>query len=296
MSKTSNKNTINYNNNCNFIQESIELTEYYNENPKYSLRPNSTLNVCRAFDFAKYLGIPLNTFITLKFIDNNEKTARDVFKKIRNYINRWLKRVSIKTKSTITPAWVYVFENPNGHLHVHWCINVPIDLKNKFEEKVKNLLEKHQAYPIQGHQLDFQTVNPYTDKALTNYICKGVRPAFREFFHLQKLACSQGYIAGNRSCVSKSIGPTAIAKARFVAQEQRHEWITRHPLLASQYLRPADWDINEIVPQLTKAKKFPNFRKKWETLLKQDVSHSRTQNYSKVKAGSFRDKLLKKNR
>lgn len=281
-------------NNTNLITKSnIEYSSYYDGNPKYSLRPNSALNIFRAFDYAKYIGIPINTYVTIKFIDNIEETARHVFKMVRNYINRWLKRVSIKIKKNIAPTWVYVFENPHGHLHVHWCINVPSGLENTFEKKVKNLLQKHQNCPIQDNQLNFQPVNPYTDKALANYICKGVRPAFIDRFHLHKLASSQGYIAGTRSGVSKSIGPTAIAKAQFIAQKQRHEWIKRHPDIAAQYPKPEDWDINEVVPQLTNAKVFPNNIKNWKTLLKQDAYTTRTLNHAKVNAGSFRDKILK---
>lgn len=136
-------------------------------------------------------------------------------------------------------------------------------------------------------------MNPYTDKALANYFCKGVRPLAISQFHLQKRACSQGYIAGTLSGVSKNIGPTAIAKAQFVAHEQRHEWSERHPDIAAQYTKPEDWDLNETVPQLTNAQKFPNYHKRWKALLKQDAYTTRTLNHTKVEEGSFSNKILK---
>lgn len=293
MKNNSNRTEIYNTKYSRFNQHHIEYSRYYDGNPRYSIRPNSVLNVFRAFDYSKYIGIPLNTFVTIKFIDNNEETARHVFRTIRNYITRWLKRISIKTKTDIKPTWVYVFENPYGHLHVHWCINVPTDLGKTFEEKVRKLLQTHQNCPIQDNQLNFQSVNPYEDKCLANYLCKGVRPAFIPFFHLQMVAGPQGYIEGNRSGVSNSIGPTAIAKARFVAQEQRHEWIDRHPNIAAQFPKPEEWDINQVVPQATKAKEFRSYNEMWKKLLKQDAYKLRTYNHSKVKKGSFRDRILK---
>ncbi len=287
-SKNENKNLNIYN------EYQFNYLDYKNGQTKYSLRPNTALNILRAFDFAKYIGTPLNQFITIKFIDNDQFSGRYIFSKIRETINRWLNRISIKTGNKLKPTWVFIFENPNDHFHVHWCIYIPNELKATFRTRVEKLLEKHQNYPLDSNQLNFKDVNPYTDKTIANYICKGVRPDFIEFFHLQNRASFQGYIIGQRARVSQNLGPRAIKRNGFEPRLQRHYWEKLHPEISIDYEKPLEWSLDDIVPQLTEAKKFPGFREFWINNIRRERTIgrlSRLYEGNKVRDGALKNKL-----
>lgn len=173
---------------------------------------------------------------------------------------------------------------------MHWLIHIPEDLRDTFIKKVTKSLERYQQVPVKDNQLDFQIVNPYEDKTIANYICKGVHPKFIGFFHLNKRASFQGYIDWQRGRVSTNLGRVAIKKSGFNASLQRHEWIQLHPHIAEKWIIPEDWDINEVVPQLTGAKKFGGYKELWRRLI------SETSYYNKqytVKDDSYKKNMPK---
>lgn len=263
------KNNTCYSNNDIYNDFDFDYHSYKSLHPQYSIRANTAINIVRAFDFAKYIGIPLNNFVTINLFNIDQFAGRLIFSRIRERINRWLKRLSLKLGKNFVPTWVFVFENPLNLFHVHWCINIPDELKNDFRKKVRQLLEKHQGQPILDNQLNFQDMNPYTDKTLANYLCKGIRPNYIGLLHLQKRAAFQGHIIGQRARVSRNLGPTAIKKANFNATLQRYEWSERHPHIADKYEKPENWDINEVIPQATGAKTFPEFQEYWKQIMRE---------------------------
>lgn len=263
------------------VDELREKYNYKSGHSKYSIRPNTALNIFRAVDYAKYIGTPLNNFVTITFAGKCQIAGRYVFHKIRESINRWLKRISSKEGQVIPPTWVFVFENPNDHFHVHWLIHIPNRHIDTFRKKVEKLLVRHQGCPLQANQLDFQDVNPYEDKTLANYLNKGIRPDAINFFHLGPRAAYQGYIVGQRARVSKNLGPKVIKLSGFNASFQRHEWIKLHPHIAGSYRKPSNWNLGEVIPQKLKTKSFPGFREYWTELKQKDYSFGRRRNLKK---------------
>lgn len=255
-----------------FINYNLYLKGY----SKCTLRANTALNIFRAVDFAKYINLPLNNFVTITFDNNSKEYSNEVFSKIRNAINRWIKNLGHKDpKYNIPPTWVFVFENKVGRMHVHWLIHIHKDLRSKFLKKIPLLLEKYQGVPLNDGQIDIQKVNPYEDKTIANYLCKGINTKFIDFFHLQNRASFQGYIDWQRARVSTNLGPKRIKKSGFNASLQRHEWIELHPHIAEGWSQSEKWDINEVVPQLTGAKKFIGFKEHWKILLRETAYYAR---------------------
>lgn len=254
---------------------------YYYGYSKCSMRANTALNIFRAVDFSKYLGLPLNNLVTITFDNQSKHHSNIVFSKIRTSINRWLKRAGEKNqKYKHKPAWVFAFESKPTRLHVHWMIHINKDLNQTFITKVSKLLEKHQGFALKTGQLDFQPVNPFEDKTIANYICKGIHPKFVSFFHLQKRASFQGFIGWQRARVSQCLGPTAIKKLSFNASLQRADWIDLHPDIASGYSKPENWNIHEIIPQRTGAKSFPGYKEHWLKLTSETAYYAYGRRYN----------------
>lgn len=240
--------------------------EYNKINNKQYINPNSALNLYRAFDYSKYIGYPLNTFITINYKETDQFLNIYLFSDLRSRVNRWMKRANKRKNITDNkPVWLYVFENPNNNFHVHWLIYIHKDIRTEFTVYLKKQLVKLQNSEITNNQLDIRLVNPYTDKILANYLCKGIRPDYTKFFHLHNYAVHQGHITKQRTRVSQVLGRTARNRARFDAKKMRHLWIKRHPHIAQGYEKSEEWDLNEVVPQLTGSKKFPSHRDYWNS-------------------------------
>lgn len=233
---------------------------------KMHINPNSVLNIYNAFDYSKYIGFPLNTFITINFNSNDQFLNIYLFTQLRNNINRWIKRAYKRKKMAQSkPIWLYVFENPKHNFHVHWLIYIDCNIKTECITYLKKKLVQLQKAEIGKNQLHIQSVNPYTDKILANYLCKGIRPDYIGFFHLHNYAIDQGYVSKQRTRVAQALGRTARNKAGFSAKKMRHLWEIHHPHIAQEYEKPELWDLNEIVPQLTGSKTFPAHRAYWES-------------------------------
>ncbi len=224
------------------------------------------MNIYRAFDFSKYLGFPLNTYVMINLIYGDQFLKRYIFNNLRKKVNRWIKReYNKRNMPEVKPIWVYVFENPNNNFHVHWLLYIHKNIQDDFNEYVKKQLLKLQIMDLKPNQLDIRSVNPYTDKILANYLCKGTRHDYIDFFHLQNYATPQGYIEKQRTRVSQALGKTARKNACFDAKTMRHLWEEMHPQVAYGFDKPSGWDLNEIVPQLMGTKTFPDHKSYWNS-------------------------------
>ncbi|MGU3577038.1 hypothetical protein ACLBWZ_16100 [Brucellaceae bacterium C25G] len=134
-------------------------------------------------------------------------------------------------------------------------------------------MQRYQGFPLKEKQIDIQPVNPYEDKTLANYMCKGVHVNFINFFHLCNRAEFQGFINWQRGRVSTNLGAKTIYTSGFNASLQRNDWIELHPDIASEYERPHNWDVNEVVPQLTGAKEFIGYKEYWRRLMYEAYSY-----------------------
>lgn len=184
-------------------------------------------NICHAFDFAKFIGRPLNNYVVINFDDTaalyGGTTFRKVVHKFRDWFNRRTKQLY---GNCLPPAFIYSLENPNGQVHANWVVNVPPELQAEFEKKHRRWVRKAQG-DIRRYDVAIFKVDPHTDKSLAKYVIKGIDGNFISYLHMQEYASPQGRIWGRRAGVSPSISRTARNKAGFVAKQHRHQWKRR---------------------------------------------------------------------
>lgn len=223
---------------------------YFKTRITKKLRANTSWNIVRAFDYAKFIGRPLNLFVTISFKERYDliKINR-IFRKIINRNTRWNNEYSKKNGlPKQSPVWLYVFENPKHNPHVHWCLNIRKEQIDNFKIKLEKWLKKLQG-SIENNSICIKYINPYTDKKLANYHVKGIDEEYIEFLHLQNIACYQGPIYGQRGRVSKEIGPTAIKRSGFKADKDRDKWLSLHPWIADDFTQPANWNVKKVIPK-----------------------------------------------
>lgn len=185
-------------------------------------------NICHAFDYAKYIGQPLNHYITINLRSSQQDrqvTPSEVFQIIRHKFRVWrvytLRKQGMSTKA---PAYVYTLEAPNqNHPHANWVLHVPEHLADAFRNKLPQWVAKA-CGEVGPFDLEVQVVDPETDKTLAKYVVKGTDPNYIEYLHLKEVAAPQGRIWGRRVGVSPAISRTARKQAGFIPQRDRHKW------------------------------------------------------------------------
>jgi len=157
--------------------------------------------IFHAFDFAKFLGTPLNTYAVLNLRAVDAERADKVLEAVREKCRRWLKRQRQLAKvDDAPPLYVYTLENPSGNaVHVNWVLHVPVQFQEGFRRKLPDWLRKAQGQSAGLYDIDVQSVDPRTDKSLAKYVLKGTDPAFVPHFHLDDYAEPQGPIHGRRA-------------------------------------------------------------------------------------------------
>ncbi len=176
---------------------------------------HSAENINYAFDFARSKGKSLNKFCTITFHDFDHLDASNAFSKIRNSFRDWLsngcKRYHLDKQK---PYWVYVFENTNNLLHVHWCLYIPIELEKEFVSKVDRWVNKWHPYR-DGTTVNIKNIDMTKYKTLANYLIKSVNDLTSEYFNLPRCYDYQGIIECRRSFVSHALGRTAIRRENY---------------------------------------------------------------------------------
>jgi hypothetical protein len=86
------------------------------------LRPWQIENLFEADHFARCLGLPLNTFVTVSW-QNTQQGSEDIperFQRATKAMGEWLRR------RTCPPTWIFVHENPgNSKPNCHLLVHVP---------------------------------------------------------------------------------------------------------------------------------------------------------------------------
>ena len=178
-------------------------------------------NICHAFDFAAWLGCPLNNYIVVNFASADEDQAGAIFRTIRHKYRDWLNR---RTKQlygeALSPMYVYTLENPNGMAHCNWVLHVPPELQAEFDKKrVRWIARAHgNARP---YDVKSRAVDPDTAKSLCKYIIKGTDSRFVGYLHLENYAAPQGRVWGRRAGTSPAISRAARKDAGFIAKRDR---------------------------------------------------------------------------
>jgi hypothetical protein len=183
-------------------------------------------NICHAFDFARYLRRPLNTYIVLNFRPDDKIAAGNIFRAIMRRYRYWLKSRTTELFGTpIAPMYVYTFENPNGQPHVNWVVHVPQTLKAELVEKFQGWTERSNT-EFGDYDMHPQDVDPLTAKTLANYIIKGIDPTYVDYLHLKDFASFQGQVWGRRATASPALSRAARKEAGFVAKRDRGKFLT----------------------------------------------------------------------
>jgi hypothetical protein len=193
---------------------------------------NTTQSIFRAFDYAAEIGSPLETYVVINLPTAPGAAADQQFRDIRHKYRDWLANESKKFGRKMTPAYVFTFENPDGHTHVNWVLHVPPPLKKVFEKKLLQWVKKVKG-EVGPFDVDVQTIteNP---KGVAKYIVKGTDPAFVDHFHLRRVHEPQGWFQGQRARVSASLDRAARAAAGFQPRRRsgRHHAWPRDPQAA----------------------------------------------------------------
>lgn len=182
-------------------------------------------NICHAFDYAKFIGQPLNNFITIN-LDGGEagEDAAAIFEIIRHKYRDWLNYAQKKLGGPVLPpAYAYALECPDGHAHVHWAAHIPEHLQAEFLRKLPTWVGKAQG-SVRPYDIDVQRLDPETDKSVAKYMIKGTDPRYVEYLHLDHVAEQQGQVWGRRATPSAAIGRAARKAAGFVPKRDRHKW------------------------------------------------------------------------
>ncbi|ABS14025.1 hypothetical protein [Brucella anthropi] len=228
-------------------------TNYINEKSAYYF--------LRANDLSRHHGKPFNLFVTISFdCKNSKQHYQKVFSLINRAKNVWIRNYNNRNGlPREAPRSACVFENPHFNVHAHWEVYIPSQLIEKFKEKLPRWLKRYQGV-IHDDSIDIQHINPHTLKTVANYMIKGIKPEWKAFYHLQSRAAYQGAIQGQRVKLSRNLGRTALKRSGFNAATQRNEWETLYPELSSQYSKPANWSIEEVIPQVATERKFPSMK------------------------------------
>ena len=182
-------------------------------------------NICHAFDFAKHIGRPLNTYVVINLHEASANAAASViFERIRHKYRDWLKgRVKRLALDAQPPVYVYAHENPDENPHGNWVVHVPPRLQKEFLLKLRQWVEKAQG-GVRPFDIQVKGVDPHTDKTLAKYIIKGTDPHYVPYLHLQDFAQPQGRVFGRRATPSIAIGRAARKSAGFIPRLHRHLW------------------------------------------------------------------------
>jgi hypothetical protein len=164
-------------------------------------------NLHHAVRLATAIGFPLNVLVTVNFHHVN-CAADDVsgaFKRVRDRFSKWVTRPPVGAKAhKASPTFVWVLENPNGHLNAHWQLHVPEQRQAEIRAKVV-----HWISTDAGKLLDACAVHirePYNPRGFGRYMLKGIHPGIAPFYGINPLY--QGWVRGKRSGFSRNVGPT----------------------------------------------------------------------------------------
>lgn len=189
-----------------------------------------TQSIMRAFDYAKEIDRPLNTYVVIHLRESERQAATTAFKIIRHKFRDWLAYKAKQQRVAIPPDYIYAFENPDDDdvPHVNWALHVPDRLRAEFEAKLARWVEKVQGR-LDPFDIHVQPITPSHAKRLAKYICKGTDAAFVSYFYLDDVHAPQGEIWGKRAGVSPSIGTAIRKEAGFRPRRGRAvQFYTRH--------------------------------------------------------------------
>lgn len=176
---------------------------------------------------AKRIGFPLNFGVTINFglTEIDPRNAVEAFGRLRrNHFNKWATRPRKGKGPAFPPTYVFTFENERDdvafetigpgqphNVHVHWELHIPPSRVHDFEMQLWCWIERT-CGAITGGGVE-KITSLYGGQSRRNYLVKGTSPAHATLYGRGEQASPQGIIVGgNRTGVSRNLGPTARRK------------------------------------------------------------------------------------
>lgn len=186
------------------------MTSFYGkERQTLYIKRKPVQNIFRAFDFARYIGTPLNLYVVINYTGVTDKRMPYVYAKFMRKYRGWHQRVTAKLYGApLEPKYVYTVENVSVTPHINWAVFIPKNLHAEFRKKITGWVAKSKGYcdefDVKVTPVDVKT----RYKSLSNYMVKGCEPTFVKHFFLDSLDNEQGAVYGKRAGVSPSLGIT----------------------------------------------------------------------------------------
>lgn len=190
-----------------------------------------TQSVFDAFRFAAAKGTPLNTYVVINLRKQAGEEATYIFEAIRHKYRDWLAHLRKKGGASVTPTYVFAFENPADLPHVNWVVHIPKGLEAEFDRKLRRWVLKAQG-EVGPFDINIQPVTLESTATLAKYILKGTQETHIDHFYLGTVYDGpQGSIWGKRAGSSPSIGKTARDRTGF--KRRAHRSAYRSPSASS---------------------------------------------------------------
>ncbi len=185
------------------------------------IKPASASNIRVAMNAANEMGLPLTHFVTINFNHTVclPEQCLDAFRSLcNNRFAKWVTRERVRASwQPSQPAYVWVFENPDGVLHVHWAVHIPTGAEPDFLRRMPIWLQTVTGGPVEAAALDIRPVDDISRLSL--YFLKGADTRYTTFANI--LHVPQGTTEGRRMGVSRALNRTARKAAGINGQRRR---------------------------------------------------------------------------
>jgi hypothetical protein len=174
-----------------------EQTRYQRARCIERLKPNQVASLSTADAFARWIGRPLNCFVTVKFLETVD--ARPAFETAIDRLSKWHRRWG--------GEWfaIHVWEAIGGY-HVHIACHRP---------KQSNVIDAAIRHAFEGHDVDIR--KRVAGQGMLAYLCKGTdvvtHARLRGTSSIR--AKRQGIIPWKRCGTTQNIGKAAQTRAGF---------------------------------------------------------------------------------
>ncbi|MBY3314686.1 hypothetical protein [Rhizobium laguerreae] len=179
-------------------------TNYINRKP--------AANLLHAVNVAEVLDRSLNFMVTINFAHTEcaPELVSARFEKLRdNYFGPWLRRCGPPGRKEPPPTFIWTLENAGGCLNAHWLVHLPKGRVEDFKARLPIWLEKV-AGEVHAPDQAIHIRSAPTPRGAVKYMIKGIDPFYAEIYGIRQ--SDQGEVIGNRSNLSRSLGP-AMKKA-----------------------------------------------------------------------------------
>lgn len=169
-------------------------------------------------------GIALNLVVTINW--DMTTSGVDLFDELRNErLCQWLRTRSRQLGRKIEPTYTFAREQN----HVHWCIYIPDDLIEEFEDLVprwitslelKGSLDRRRSANLPPARDGVVVIGPTKDSVrVRKYMLKGIERRSAAHFGI-KVCIGQGEIQGRRVGTSRNLGTAARRSAGYRPQRR----------------------------------------------------------------------------